>query len=100
MIKAVAKISTGTNGHRYSGKDAWVLVAAISRQGWGSRAEFIARYRYRALPGDQPVWSGEVRLLDPPTVGEYMRIETPFGILDPIFPLYSRVFGMPKIKPS
>jgi len=31
MIKAVAKISTGTNGHRYSGKDAWVLVAAISR---------------------------------------------------------------------
>jgi len=95
--QVVAKITRGTNGTRFE-HNSPILIAAMSRQGWGSRAEFLARYRYQPLPNSLPGWAGEAVLVDEPKIGASVRLETPFGVLEPIYPLTSRVLFMPKIN--
>ncbi len=95
-VEVVAKITRGNGGTRIEYRP--ILLAAMSRQGWGSRAEFLARCRYQPLPDSRMDWVGEAILLDEPKIGTSVRIETPFGVLEPIYPLTSRIFLMPKIN--
>ena len=77
----------------------FVLDVSLTSGGWGSKAEFLARYADHPLPDGSDIWTGEVEFLEPPSVGASLPLRTPFGDLTPTWPLYRRVAFMPRVRP-